>query len=104
MSRMLGPWSRTKHSTLIPLPKYIQYVVLFGMVVRGGRMLPLIGVAFIWGVTNVLMRRFSKASCHWLLYFLCLAVNLSGSVLYYKSLQHSSNTMVNSMSVNIFVV
>lgn len=54
-------------------------------------MLSLIGVAVIWGFTNVLMRRFSQLPGHRVLYLLCLAVNLSGSVLYYKSLQHSSN-------------
>ena len=50
----------------------------------------LVAVALVWGVTNVLLKRFGRAQVpihrNWR-YVAALAANAGGSVLYYRSLQ-----------------
>lgn len=57
---------------------------------RGRRMIQLCAVAVLWGVTNVLMKRYAD---RWLLHCLFMAINLAGSALYYSSVANISTSM-----------
>lgn len=53
-------------------------------------MWPVVLVGVIWGLTNVLMKRYSTGST--IKYAICFISNLLGSALYYRSLKDTSKT------------